>query len=593
MKKSLKLLQHVKVLEISRSLACSYAGRLLASENANVLKLFDGEIDPFCDERKSVAKFTELLLEEALQEHWDIILYDQLLPPQWINTVKQLTKKSIIVEVTFAETIDYPTEEALQATAGWIHLTGCPQRKGLKIGGYPASFLCGAHIVFIALAGLLERNWQGHGRFIKVDSHVILLHALEGASEKLQQTGQIAKRVGNRHRALVPMCIMPSANGYVFIGAPVNEQWELLASWAEIENKWPTEHLRKAHVHELEQQLYEWTRTQQTEDLVGIGQAFRLPFSKVQTIEQVHECPQLYARDFWQENGYIANRNAWYTTFIKTNKKENATKKSRWSDLSIVDLTAMWAGPYCTRLLADLGVNVVKIEAPHRPDGIRGNQGAEALFFKELNRNKKSVSLDIRKEEDRKKLLALIKKSDIIVENFSPRVMRNFHLQAEQLAAVNENMIFASLSAFGQTGPYKDYVGYGPTIEAVSGIASQTTYDGKPWLPGFSISDMAAGVHGAVSIISSLIYKQRNEGFLRLDISQYEVAVHMLGRNLYKASSNDENEHILNINTLQQAIALRSSSTLFYESEGWRERHEPAPNLGEHNALLLVTEGEL
>lgn len=592
MDERLQLLQGVKVLEISRSLACGYAGRLLASEKATVKKLYVGVIDPFCDEQKELEHCTDSLLHEALQKSWDIIIYDQMLPAHWIEKVTVYAKKAIVVEVVFADAMDDPTEELLQAVAGWMDLTGCPERDGLKIGGYPASFLSGAHVAFIALAGLFEKSWQASGRFIKVDILAVLLSALEGAVVKFDEDGQVTTRIGNRHRSLVPMCIVPSADGYVFVGAPVDEQWELVTRWSDIENTWSTEQLRKTNTSMLEKQVRQWTANQQTDELVGIGQAFRLPFSKVQTIEQLQQCPQLHARKFWDESGRVTNNNAWYTAVVRDEQIEQPIRKTSWNGLRIVDLTAMWSGPYCTRLFADLGAHVVKIEAPHRPDGIRSNQGSSAPFFKELNRNKKSITLDLHLELGRGKFLDLVKNSDIVVENFSPRVMKNFNLQPEQLATVNDNLIITSLSAFGQTGPYQDYVGYGPTIEAISGIASQTIYDGEPWLPGFSISDIAAGIHGAVSIVSALIYKQRNKCLLRVDVSQYEVAVHMLGRDLYKSplspSSKDKAPYA---NTLQQALKLRTDNRDFYKSVGWSQRNDPAPKLGEHNDLLSTLEG--
>lgn len=591
MDERLQVLQGVKILEISRSLACSYAGRLLASEKATVKKLYVGDIDPFCDEKKELERCTESCLREALQGSWDIILYDQMLPAHWIEEVTAYAKLAIVVEVVFADAIDDPTEATLQAVAGWMDLTGCPQRDGLKIGGYPASFLIGAHVAFSALAGLFEKSWQESGRFIKVDSLAVLLSALEGAVVKFDETGQVTTRVGNCHRSLVPMCIVPSADGHVFVGAPVDEQWELVTRWSDIENTWPTEQLRKMNMIELEQQVRQWTATQQTDKLVEIGQAFRLPFSKVQTIEQLRQCPQLQARQFWDESGHVTNKSAWHTTVVKDEQMEQPISKRSWDGLRIVDLTTMWSGPYCTRLFADLGAHIVKIEAPHRPDGIRSNQGSSALFFKELNRNKKSITLDLHHELGRKHFLSLVKVSDIVVENFSPRVMKNFNLHPEQLATVNDNLIIASLSAFGQTGPYRDYVGYGPTIEAMSGIASQTTYDGKPWLPGFSISDIAAGIHGAVSIMSTLIYKQRNNGLLRIDVSQYEVAIHMLGQDLYKTPLNSHPTSLPY--SLQQVLQLRTDNGIFYESAGWDVRNEPAPKLGEHNHLLTAMEGSL
>src|SRR5699024_10068847 len=161
----------------------------------------------------------------------------------------------------------------------------------------------------------------------------------------------------------------------------------------------------------------------------------------------------------------------------------------------------MWSGPYCTRIFADLGAEVTKVEAPHRPDGIRANQDSSAPFFRELNRNKQGIQLDLRIEADRQALLQLVRESDVLVENFSPRVMRNFRLDCETLWEYQSKLGSIFMSAFVQLVPYQKFVGYGWTLEVMSGIASLTHYsDGVSWLPGFSGRDSGAGIQGAFAL---------------------------------------------------------------------------------------------
>jgi len=260
-------------------------------------------------------------------------------------------------------------------------------------------------------------------------------------------------------------------------------------------------------------------------------------------------------------------------------------------------MTNMWSGPYCTRLFADLGIEVIKVEAPHRPDGIRNQKGSAAPFFRELNRNKYGVSLNLNLIDDRKKFLELVEISDAVVENFSPRVMPNFGLQCEQLWKQQPELIFLSLSAFGQTGPYRDFVGYGPTLEAMSGIATLTHYgDGKPWLPGFSISDIGAGIHGAFILAASLIYRKRNRTGIRIDLSQYEVACQFVGDAFFEDCAGKQNKkgqtrnlkNIADENRVHKLAILEGPPLIGmpWQSKEWKISIKSPPKLGQHTNEL-------
>src|SRR5699024_8386191 len=323
-----------------------------------------------------------------------------------------------------------------------------------------------------------------------------------------------------------------------------------------------------------------------------------MPFAKVQTIEEVRKCCHLKEREFFSKktNQITSIRLHWKLTkkSISTSKKKSL---SNWSDLRILDLTSMWSGPYCTRIFADLGAEVIKIEAPHRPDGIRGNTGETAPFFKELNRNKYGLTLDLKVKNDKDIFLNLVKTSDVIVDNFSPRVMANFGLTREILWDYQPTLIIISLSAFGQEGPYRDFVGYGPTLESMSGIASLTHYSNKnPKLPGFSISDIHAGIHGAFSLLASLLYKEQNKQGLRIDVSQYEVACQLVGDHLLADSSIKKESANLRHRSLRDVMEDKSVAYLIsdgcktlgrpWSSDESLRTFQAAPMLGEHNYLI-------
>ncbi|MFM7537645.1 MAG: CoA transferase, partial [Acidimicrobiales bacterium] len=144
----------------------------------------------------------------------------------------------------------------------------------------------------------------------------------------------------------------------------------------------------------------------------------------------------------------------------------------------VLDLTAWQAGPFLTMALADFGADVIKIEAPSRLDGWRGAAGMmvdlayeKGPLWLTMNRNKRGISLDLRSAEGRELFLRLVAEADVVVENYTPRVMEGFGLGFEVLRAANERIVLVALSGFGATGPWRDYSAFAFPTEEVSGLA--------------------------------------------------------------------------------------------------------------------------
>ncbi|MCL5962543.1 MAG: CoA transferase [Chloroflexi bacterium] len=186
----------------------------------------------------------------------------------------------------------------------------------------------------------------------------------------------------------------------------------------------------------------------------------------------------------------------------------------------------MWAGPLCTRVLADLGAEVIKIESPTRPDGTRRSP----QLFDSLNRNKLGITLDLTTPISRDCFKELVRKCQVVVESFSPRVMVNFSLTYTTLRVVKPDLIMLSMPAYGSTGPYANYVAYGPGIEASSGLAALTGYSGcTPMLSGLAYADPVAGLHGAVAVLAALRYWRRFGKGQWIDLAQREAVSQMFG----------------------------------------------------------------
>ena len=191
--------------------------------------------------------------------------------------------------------------------------------------------------------------------------------------------------------------------------------------------------------------------------------------------------------------------------------------------IQVVDLTHAFAGPTCTVLLGDMGADVIKVEPP-TGDHFRHPLGGAT--FINLNRNKRSLVLNLRKTEGKDVVLKLASRADVFVENFVPGAMDRLGLGYDAIRPLNAGIIYCSISGFGQTGPYRDRAAYDPIIQAMSGIMDGTGEPDRPpvrMLP--SMIDYSAGLNAALAIVASLWNRNRTGKGERIDISLLDVAL--------------------------------------------------------------------
>ena len=214
--------------------------------------------------------------------------------------------------------------------------------------------------------------------------------------------------------------------------------------------------------------------------------------------------------------------------------------------IRIVDLTQIWSGPFSTQLLADLGAEIVKVEPVYRLDPDRGMEwpavGATLAgdrpynrsgSFNEHNRNKLAITLDLKKPAAVELFKRLVAVSDVVIDNFSVGVMERLGLGYEALRAVKPDIVVLSMPAFGNTGPERGYIGYGPVQEQLSGVTSITGYpDGPPLETGFYYGDPSAGLQAAGAIMTALWRRRRTGRGTFVDLSQRETLVSFLGEML-------------------------------------------------------------
>jgi CoA:oxalate CoA-transferase len=198
----------------------------------------------------------------------------------------------------------------------------------------------------------------------------------------------------------------------------------------------------------------------------------------------------------------------------------------------VLDLTTFLSGPFCTQILADLGAEVVKVEAPEG-DSSRSIPphfvGDDSAYYLGANRNKKSLAIDMKQPEGLALVKRLIAQADVVVENFRPGVAARIGLDIGALTAARPSLIWASISGFGQTGPWRDKPAYDMIVQALSGVMSLTGEPGRPAVRlGIPAGDMVAGMYAAIAINAALADRERHGAGRTVDVSMLDCQLAML-----------------------------------------------------------------
>ncbi len=198
----------------------------------------------------------------------------------------------------------------------------------------------------------------------------------------------------------------------------------------------------------------------------------------------------------------------------------------------VIDLTRVLAGPFCTMMLAELGARVIKVENPTGGDDARHFDPfihGESAYFASLNRGKESIALDLKDAGDRETFLALFRRGDVLVENFRPGTMERLGLGFDQLQQISPRLICASVSGFGQTGPWRHKPAYDMIVQALGGLMSVTGQPGgTPVKAGTSIGDITGGLFLLAGIASALYHRERTGAGLKVDVSMLDGQIAIL-----------------------------------------------------------------
>ena len=207
-------------------------------------------------------------------------------------------------------------------------------------------------------------------------------------------------------------------------------------------------------------------------------------------------------------------------------------KNGLLAGIKVLDMTRVLSGPYCGMMLADLGADVIKVERPGVGDDSRANYpivDGESGYFMAYNRNKRSIELDLKDPADLDTFKKLVAKSDVVLENYRPGVMDKLGLGYEDLKKINPRIIHASISGFGQYGPYSQRAGYDIIAQAMSGLMSVTGYpDGDATRAGASITDVFGGLNCCIGIIAALYKREQTGEGERVDVALLDSVVSAL-----------------------------------------------------------------
>jgi crotonobetainyl-CoA:carnitine CoA-transferase CaiB-like acyl-CoA transferase len=478
------------------------------------------------------------------------------------------------------------------AFGGLMSITGDPDREPLSTGGEPAEYFGGIQAWVGTLAALAFRDKYDVGQHVDVSIMESVATADEATTAAYAFMGVVRRRFYSRHFWGYPQDPFPCEEGYVFVhpgprGFPAPSVYEgasgmaLLVGDLELDNnplfldRWE----RWFRWREFDALLEPFLSSATKEEIVPFAQALRMPFAPVVNIAELWDDPHLSERGYFRElehpsAGALKHTGEIFRMSDSTWRLERAPLLGEHNSLleqktvleqgrsvrkepgagpkaspvaalpltgvRVLDLSQVWAGPSCTSILASLGADVIKVEGLvrgdvshtilYRDEDVDEDPWSVGPYYFSHNAGKRGIALNLLDERGIALFKRLLAACDVLIESFSPRVMRNFGLDYETLVTNRRDLIMVSMSGYGQTGPYSDYTAYGMGLEATAGFTSITGYsDGPPMRTSVSFSDPLSGAVAAGAIFLALRHREQVGRGQYIDISQHEAAIPLLG----------------------------------------------------------------
>lgn len=480
------------------------------------------------------------------------------------------------------------TDLVVQAAGGWVSAHGLPGSDAVRVGGRIPEYLAASFAATSALTAWRAALDRGAG----VDVDVSIMECLVGTMPYPMLWADTLKRMGmpppQKRRTPTPG-VLRCKDGWVGVNVLTAQQWTDTCTLFEVpqfvgEQKDIQSNLPVAD--EFYAAIQPWLDAHTADEIVTLGQAFRIPTVWIGSGDTFERFDQFRERPFflqepgeeWKRPGFpyrlsktpatlrtAAPRLGQHSDALANPWTERETPQSHlgaprakarvdvpglpFRDLRVLDLGTFWAGPFFGMYLATHGADVIKVESVQRPDGFRFSQTYPQLgddyyehstTYQGSNHGKRDLTLDLRQDEARELLLRLVADADVLIENFSPRVMENFGLTYEALTAVKPDLIMVRMPGFGLEGPWRDYVGWATVIEQASGMTWVTGHpDGDPLNPGGFI-DCGVSMHVGVAVQAALRHRERTGEGQQIEVAQLETGACLTPEQIIAYTMNGE-----------------------------------------------------
>jgi crotonobetainyl-CoA:carnitine CoA-transferase CaiB-like acyl-CoA transferase len=443
------------------------------------------------------------------------------------------------------------------AAGGYSYITGTPDRPPLAGPKFAPAYVTGYFASVAAELGLVMRGMGRRNLIFDVASMDVMASVHQFTFSTFAATGEVVCR--RRRTSLVyPMDVFECADGWVSVGVVTEAQYDAFVSVVGVpelatDDRFANPRARLEHADAFDSKVSSWFLSHPMDEIVRDLQQRQIPAVRLEDCDSILSNPQLASRGYWKPyevagvNGLAPGDPIRVLTSERRSdtlgstagpshalRPQSATLALPLRDVVVLDATQYWAGPLATRILADLGATVIKIERP----GSRFDAHEIGPFSDwKMNRGKLSLAVDLKLPEGRRVVTDLAKHAHVFVENFRPGVMEELGLGYETLRRGGCDLIYLSLSGFGQTGPQASWVSFGPLLEAASSIQSRTRYPGGPPTSlGHSLPDAVGGVAGVFAVLNGLRQRQTDGLSRHIDLSQLETYTAICGEEVLAAS---------------------------------------------------------
>ncbi|MDL9938111.1 CoA transferase [Gordonia sp. ABSL1-1] len=467
------------------------------------------------------------------------------------------------------------TEFTLQAWSGGIIGLGrgAPDRAPVHVGGQIGEWFAGAYASALTLAALRNARRSGVGEILDISK---LETEIQGLTYHSVSFLEMRDRPFRSERSIFVPGVAQASDGMVALGCATAQQWFDLCimvghpEW--IDEDQPLAITTRAF--ELAPQIYAWIAERTVEEVCEAATTFRIPNAPVGNGANLTGMSHYDERGSFVKNpaqGFSQPNLPYRMTSFDLTTPEPAPALGEHTDdyrnraaatvganigrheaslpfagMRVLDMTAFWAGPSCTHILAALGAEVIHLESTTRPDGTRMIAGVpmtdelwweKSPIFSGLNTNKKSVTINFQTERGQEVLRELIKSCDVLVENYTPRVLDQIGLDYESVKQLRPDIIMVRMPGFGLDGPWRDKAAFAYVIEDASGITTLTGHPDQNPVEPYSIGDPNAGIHALNGLLIALAHRDRTGEGTLVEAAMVDAALNVAAEQVIEYSA--------------------------------------------------------